>query len=228
MKKFSNILINEGLYDPGIFKVFFLAGGPGSGKTFVTAGAFAGTGLKLVNSDRFLESGLRKANLSLSMPDEEEYFRNIIRTQAKAKTEKQLDLYLKGRLGIVVDGTARNLQLIQSQYNNFKALGYDCYMVFVNTSLDVALERNAKRERTVPEYITKKSWETVQANIGKLQNVFGLSNFFVVDNNRSEQELVSQTLSRVGSIVRRLLNTPIRSYIAKRWMAKERAAKRRW
>ena len=100
-------------------------------------------------------------------------------------------------------------------------------MVFVNTSLEVALERNAKRERTVPEYITKKSWETVQANIGKLQNIFGLSNFFVVDNNRSEQELVSQTLSRVGAIVRRLLNTPIRSYIAKRWMAKERAAKRR-
>jgi len=101
-------------------------------------------------------------------------------------------------------------------------------MIFVNTSLEVALERNAKRERSVPEYITKKSWETVQANIGKLQNIFGLSNFFVVDNNRSEQELVSQTLSRVGAIVRRLLNTPIRSYIAKRWMAKERAAKRRW
>ena len=39
--------------------------------------------------------------------------------------------------------------------------------------------------------------------------------------------LISQTLRRVGSIVRRLLNTPIRSYIAKRWMAKERAAKRR-
>ena len=27
--------INEGVYDPGIFKAFFLAGGPGSGKTFV-------------------------------------------------------------------------------------------------------------------------------------------------------------------------------------------------
>ena len=28
-------------------------------------------------------------------------------------------------------------------------------MIFVNTSLDVALERNRRRERTVPEYITK-------------------------------------------------------------------------
>ena len=50
MKKLNQI-ITEGVYDPGIFKAFFLAGGPGSGKTFVTRSAFAGTGLKLVNSD---------------------------------------------------------------------------------------------------------------------------------------------------------------------------------
>ena len=50
MKKLNQILA-EGVYDPGIFKAFFLAGGPGSGKTFVTQSAFAGTGLKIVNSD---------------------------------------------------------------------------------------------------------------------------------------------------------------------------------
>ena len=75
--------INEGVYDPGIFKAFFLAGGPGSGKTFVTSSAFAGTGLKLVNSDIKFERDLRKANLSLKMPDEEEYFRSIIRKDTK-------------------------------------------------------------------------------------------------------------------------------------------------
>ena len=32
-----------------------------------------------------------------------------------------------------------------------KLLGYDCYMVFVNTSLDVALERNRTRSRSIPE-----------------------------------------------------------------------------
>jgi predicted ATPase len=57
--------LNEGVYDPGIFKAFFLAGGPGSGKTFVTQSAFAGTGLKVVNSDAAFEKGLRTANLSL-------------------------------------------------------------------------------------------------------------------------------------------------------------------
>ena len=43
-------------------------------------------------------------------------------------------------------------------------------MIFVNTSLDVALERNKRRERSVPEYITRKSHAIVQSNIGKFQN----------------------------------------------------------
>jgi len=99
-------------------------------------------------------------------------------------------------------------------------------MIFVNTSLDVALERNRKRERVVPEYVTRKSWDTVQSNIGKFQNFFGLSNFIVVDNNKSEIELTTITMNKVNNVVRRLLNTPIKSYIAKRWMAKERMKKR--
>ena len=81
--------LKEGIYDPGIFKAFFLAGGPGSGKSFVTQSAFAGTGLKVVNSDSAFESGLKKTNLSLKMPDEEEYFRNIIRQRAKTTTGNQ-------------------------------------------------------------------------------------------------------------------------------------------
>ena len=39
--------------------------------------------------------------------------------------------------------------------------GYDCFMVFVNTDLKVALERNKKRERVVPEDIVKQSWQEV-------------------------------------------------------------------
>jgi cytidylate kinase len=226
VKSFEQIL-SEGLYDPGIFKAFFLAGGPGSGKSFVTRNVFSGSGLKIVNSDIIFENSLKKMGLSLSMPDEEQYFRDIMRTRAKATTENQLDLYIKGRLGLVVDATGRDFNIIQSQAGLLKQLGYDCYMVFVNTSLEVALERNFKRERVVPEYITKQSWQGVQNNIGKFQNYFGMENFIVVDNSRSEQELVTITMNKINSVVRRFLNTPIKSYIAKRWMAKERMARRK-
>lgn len=226
MKTFEQIL-SEGLYDPGIFKAFFLAGGPGSGKSFVSRNIFAGTGLKFVNSDTFFERSLKNAGLSLSLPDEEQYFRDMLRTQAKARAENQASLYVQGRLGLVIDSTGRDYNVIHNQASQLKQLGYDCYMIFVNTSLEVALERNAKRERTVPEYITKTSWQGVQNNIGKFQNFFGMENFIVVDNSRSEQELVTLTMSKVNNIVRRFLNTPIKSYIAKRWMAKERIARRK-
>ena len=226
MKSYEQIL-SEGLYDPNIFKAFFLAGGPGSGKSFVARNVFSGTGLKLVNSDIILENSLKKVGLSMSMPDEEQYFRDILRTRAKAIVDNQIDLYVKGRLGLVIDATGRDYNIISRQFSALQLLGYDCYMVFVNTSLNVALERNAKRERVVPEYITKNSWQSVQDNIGRFQNLFGLANFVVVDNSKSEQELVTQTMNKVNSVIRRFLTTPIKSYIAKRWMAKERMARRK-
>jgi len=220
--------INEGVYDPGIFKAFFLAGGPGSGKTFVTQSAFAGTGLKVVNSDRSFERGLKQANLSLKMPDEEEYFRNIIRQKAKTTTASALDTYIKGRLGLVIDATGRDLQLVQSQVALLRHIGYDCYMVFVNTSLDVALERNKIRPRSIPEYIVKNNWQGVQANIGSFQRLFSPNKMLIVDNNRSEKELVTMVLSQASRFIRSRLRTKPESGIAMSWIKKELELKRRW
>ena len=219
--------INEGVYDPGIFKAFFLAGGPGSGKTFVTSSAFAGTGLKLVNSDIKFERDLRKANLSLKMPDEEAYFRDIIRKGAKAFVGKQLDQYLKGRLGLIIDSTARDYSVIQRQYNLLRNIGYDCYMVFVNTSLDVAIERNRTRSRSIPEYIVQKSWKGVQANMGAFQKVFGHSKMLIVDNNRDDKELVTQTLNTASRFIRSRLRTKPENGIAMSWIKRELEAKKR-
>lgn len=230
MKKFDDIRyqdLQEGLYDPNIFKAFFLAGGPGSGKTFVTRSAFAGTGLRVINSDNAFENALRKNNLSLKMPEDEAEARDIVRARAKATTGNIMDLSIKGRLGMVVDGTGRDYDKIKSQVAQLKQLGYDCYMVFVNTSLEVALERNAKRERSVPEYITRKSWSGVQANIGKFQNLFGVSNMLIIDNSKDDRELTTVVMNKVGKGVRKMLGNKIQSYTAKRWMATERRLRRR-
>ena len=219
--------IYEGVYDPGIFKAFFLAGGPGSGKTFVTQSAFAGTGLKLVNSDVKFERDLRKANLSLKMPDEEKYFRDRIRQSAKEFAGKQMDTYLKGRLGMIVDSTARDYPSIQRQYNLLRNIGYDCYMIFVNTSLDVALERNRTRSRSIPEYIVQKSWKGVQANMGAFQKVFGHSKMLIVDNNKDDKELVTQTLNTASRFIRSRLRPKPETQIAMSWIKREFEAKKR-
>ena len=72
-------------------------------------------------------------------------------------------------------------------------IGYDSYMIFVNTSLDVALERNKNRPRSIPEYIVTNSWNGVQRNI--FQRIFSPNRMLIVDNNRSEKELVTITLN---------------------------------
>ena len=226
MKKLNQIL-REGVYDPGIFKAFFLAGGPGSGKTFVTRSAFAGTGLKLVNSDAAFERGLKKAGLSLKMPDVEEYFRNIVRAKAKMTTATQLDTYVQGRLGLVIDATGRDMNVINTQKRMLDQLGYDSYMIFVNTSLDVALERNKNRPRSIPEYIVTNSWNGVQRNIGQFQRIFSPNRMLIVDNNRSEKELVTLTLNTASKFIRSQLSSTPQNLQAKQWIANELQAKKR-
>ena len=226
MKKLNQIL-REGVYDPGIFKAFFLAGGPGSGKTFVTRSAFGGTGLKLVNSDASFERGLKKAGLSLKMPDEEEYFRDIVRAKAKMTTATQLDTYVQGRLGLVIDATGRDLNVINNQKRLLDQIGYDSYMIFVNTSLEVAIERNQNRPRSIPEYIVTNSWNGVQRNIGQFQRIFSPNRMLIVDNNRSEKELVTLTLNTAAKFIRGQLRTTPQNLQAKQWIANELQAKKR-
>ena len=217
------VQLNEGLYDPGIFKAFFLAGGPGSGKSFVTASAFAGSGLKLVNSDVAFERNLKKAGLSMKMPDEEEYFRNIIRQQAKKLTITQLDTYIKGRLGLVIDSTGRDYDTIARNVSMLKQLGYDCYMVFVNTSLEVALKRNQMRARKLPDAIVINSHRQIQQNIGKLQRIFGTNNFVIVDNNKPAEDVNPS----VHKAIRRMINRKPTSYQAVSWIKRELQKRKR-
>ena len=216
--------ITEGVYDKGIFKAFFLAGGPGSGKTFVTQNVFSGSGLKLVNSDQQFERKLIAADYSLSMPPEEITGREIIRQSAKRLTADLMTNYLMGRLGLIIDGTARNYPLIERQVQLLRTtLGYDSYMIFVNTSLDVALERNAGRIRRVPVDVTKQSWKTVQSNMGKFQYLFGRKNFVIVDNNNANEDI----LKKVAKKIRTMMNNPIQSFTAKRWIVNQLKIKRR-
>ena len=230
MKNFDDIRfqdLQEGLYDPNIFKAFFLAGGPGSGKTFVTRNAFGGTGLRQINSDSAFENALRKNGLSLKMPEDEAEARDILRARAKGTTDKTMDLSIKGRLGMVIDGTGRDYDKIARQKAILDQLGYDCYMIFVNTSLDVALKRNQNRPRSIPDYIVTNSWNGVQQNIGQFQRIFSPNKMLIIDNNRDEKELVTQTLNQAAKFIRSQLRAKPDNYIAKQWIAKEIQAKKR-
>ena len=181
----------EGINDPGVFKAVFMAGGPGSGKSLAAKKlGFGSMGLRPVNSDQSFEMGLKKAGLSLKMPESEEEQRDAIRVHAKAITGKRQEMYLKGRLGIVIDSTARDVKNIVKQRKLLQDLGYETAMVFVNTSLETALDRNRTRERSIPDKIVKDNHAQVRQVMGKFQNAFGRANFFIVDNDGDLKDAV--------------------------------------
>tara|TARA_B100000035_G_C20996530_1_gene552782 strand:- start:292 stop:1611 length:1320 start_codon:yes stop_codon:yes gene_type:complete len=117
------------------------------------------------------------------MPESEEEQRDAIRVHAKAITGRRQEMYLKGRLGIVIDSTARDVKGVLKQKKLLQNLGYETAMVFVNTSLETALDRNRERERSIPDDIVKSNHGVVRTNMGKLQTAFGRQNFFIVDND---------------------------------------------
>ena len=214
--------LQEGVYDPNIFKAFFLAGGPGSGKSYVVQRTTGGLGMRVVNPDTAFEKLLRDANLSLKMPETEQGPRDVVRAKAKALEMKRKQNYIKGRLGLIIDGTGHDFEKITKQARELENLGYDTHMIFVNTSLDVALERNQMRPRSIPEKIVTQSWKDVQKNIGKFSNFFK-GRFIIVDNNDPNEPPHIEVFKRV----RNLAKKKVQNTRAKQWIARELELKKR-
>ena len=221
-------ILTEGVYDPGIFKVVFTAGGPGSGKSYVASNLFgmpekmpfvSANGLKGVNSDSAFETYMEKAKMSpdLAKLDSTQFKQAMtLRDKAKRVTAKRMTQFINGKLGMLIDGTGKDYGKIQKMKAELTKRGYDCFMVFVNTDLTVALDRNSKRDRVLPEKIVKTSWQAVQNNLGKFQSLFGASNMLVVDNSEYKD---------FGKVVKKAANSfvkrPIKNHIAKNWIKKE-------
>ena len=233
-------LIIEGVDDPGILKCVFMAGGPGSGKSFTAMEIFgidkrfksslSSFGLKSVNSDAAFEAGLRKngidpKDLARIEKEEPELWDTItkdpngIRNKAKQLTQKQKAFYEAGRLGMIIDGTGHDYGKIDKLKKHSESLGYDNYMVFVNTSLEVAKERNLKRDRVLPDNLLTKSWQDVQNNLGKFQNLFG-NNFRIVDNT-VYKPIAPDVQKAVNSFIRK----PVYNKIGQKWIDTARALK---
>jgi hypothetical protein len=73
------------------------------------------------------------------------------------------------------------------------------------------------RPRKVPIDIVKKSHAEIQQNMGKLQMLFGMKNFYVIDNNKANDDILAKAYKMVARIVKK----PITNRVAKMWMRKE-------
>ena len=238
-------LLTEGVFDKGILKAVFMAGGPGSGKSYVAQEIFGipkkvnvtASGIKTVNSDTEFEFLLKKygfetvgGGLDIDLwPEDvfdaiaggdEDSENMTVRKKAKLLTRARKEQYMNGRLGMIIDGTGHDFQKIKKEKEKLEKIGYDCYMIFVNTSLDVALKRNEERTRTLPEDILTKSWKDVQKNLGGFQSLFGSSNFVIVDNSKFLKPEEAQ--KKFGRLTKKYLDKfikkPVKNPKGKKWI----------
>ena len=261
-KKLFVEMITEGVDDPGILKCVFLAGGPGSGKSYTAKEIFgvgktsissvSAGGLKLVNSDTAFEKALKDNGINpkdLGKFEKEdpkmwdfiagEDNPNSIRNQAKKITKQQQAFYEAGRLGMIIDGTGDEVTKIKEKKKHAESLGYDCYMVFVNTSLEVALERNATRDRTLSEKLVTEIWKACQNNLGAFQSLFS-GNFIIVDNTEykkykskfrdrksGEVKFVDTNIAQnIQKAIDSFLRKPLYNQIGKKWIETARMLKK--
>ena len=224
--------VEEGVNDPHIFKAVFLAGGPGSGKSFVANKMLKGSGLKTVNSDDIYEYLMKKKDMDMADP-------SVIaspagqetRNKAKDLTNKrQGDIttgkggYLEGRLGLIIDGTGKDVAKVAKASEQLKNLGYDTMMLFVNTSEDVAQERNKQRARSIPAEMVTNMWRQVQQNLMKFQQLFGAGNFHIVDNSGGlEDPDRKANFLEVDRAIDKFLMSPPRDRRAKQWMQDQKS-----
>lgn len=225
MQSFQTFL-DEGVNDPAIFKAIFLAGGPGSGKSFIVGKTgLTSMGYKVVNSDDAFEASMRKAGMSMTPDNIFSPEGQKLRGGAKNLTGKKQAMYIKGRLGLIIDGTGKDPDKIMKQAKMLKDLGYDTAMIFVNTDMDTALDRNRQRERQLPDKEVEEYWKAVQRNVGKFQRMFGKENFLVVDNSTGK-DYNKETL-RSYRDAQKFTKKEVQNAKAQKWIKQEREKARR-
>lgn len=212
--------VKEGVNDPAIFKAVFLVGGPGSGKSYVAKQlGLNALGYVNVNSDIAFEYLMKKHDLSPKMPPQEKEKRDVVRQRAKDITANKSELAIEGRLGVIIDGTGDDFEKVSKLKENFDQLGYNTYLVVVNTKLDVARKRNQQRQRTVPDDLVVDSWHAVQNNIGKFSQIF--ENISIIDNSGDISDTQNQIQNAYKKIVR-FTNQAPNKQTARTWIQQQK------
>jgi cytidylate kinase len=218
------LLYIEGVYDPHIFKAIFMTGPMGAGKSTVAKKLVGGTGLRSLNLDNFNELMIKKGQVEGGnlTPDQLQ--------QSWEKVQKQKTNFLEGRLGLLIDGSGRNIDDIKENLEKLLLLGYDIACIMVNVDVDVSIERAKKRAamqaaqhgagRNVPEDLQRRTHADIQRNIPALQKIFK-NNFFEIDNTNTPN------LEAVQKLINRFMSMPPSKPAALQWIQQQKQQRRR-
>lgn len=208
--------LREGANDPGIFKAVIVIGGPGSGKSFIIKELGLGVyGLKHLVSDKVFVHLMHKYGKTLDLEKAGDY--SAIRSKAKKITKNNYYLYLKGRLGLVIETTSFHLDKTVKYVKLLKRLGYDVKLVYINTSEEVAVGRNKSRDRKVPDEIVRHIHSTMRRNVKKLVSYFSEKDVIVIENSGGLESL-KKKIEIVRKRLKGWIQMPSKNPKAKKWI----------
>ena len=194
----------ESVNDRGIFKAVFFAGIPGAGKSYVLNKISDGGVMpRVVNTDIYTEYLSKKFGRDIS--GEFDVHVDMI----KKVTVNQLSGYVNGALPLFVDGTSNSASSLFKREGILKSFGYDTGMVYIDTDLDVAIERSKERDRKVPEEFIRKVYESLSKNREYYKNHFE----FFVEVKNSDGELTDKVVMDAYKKVRGFYSSDIQNPI---------------
>jgi predicted kinase len=215
--KFSDYL-SESINDRGIFKAVFFAGSPGAGKSYVSKQVTSGSVQpRLVNTDKAYEYLVHTAGAQFSGTADQYVDKAMQLTQAA------LVNYINGVLPLYIDGTSNSPSSLLQRMGILESFGYDVGMVFINTDLEVALQRAASRERFVPPEFIKQVHAKVNKNKSFYTSKFG-SNFVEITNNGDlTDEVILSGYRKMSGFFESPIQSPIGQDLKERMMGDKQA-----
>jgi len=152
-------------------KAIFTMGLSGSGKSTVLNKRLDIKGFTVIDPDTI------KQEQALYNPKQPEVFHEWSKEQAK---ERQA-LAMANNENIIIDGTGTNTDKMYKNIREMQSNGYFVELLYVRTTLDTALERNANRERVVPEEIIREKHDLINYSLEILSNI--VDKLVIVDND---------------------------------------------
>lgn len=150
-------------------KLIIMAGLPGAGKSFLR--------------DRFFQnlSHIDCDEIKQNLPGYDPKNPSLTHAQSKILEKEQLYTNLANGISFVYDTTAGNSDFIVALSKEAQELGYETTLVHINVRLDIALERNAKRERNVPEEFILDRYAKMESCVSIISKF--TNHFIQIDNN---------------------------------------------
>jgi len=196
-------LINEGINDLGIFKAVFMAGFPGSGKSYTLSKVKSG----------LIEPRMVNVDLYVEFKDPHGGHYEEFYNRSRILLESKLTLYINSVLPLAIDTTSAQSTAVVRRYNILENLGYDLGMIFVNTSSETAWDRIQKRTRKVD----RESFENYYNQIKDTKNFLKSKFPFYIEVSNDVGELTNEVVLDAFKKVSYFYDSPIKNPIGKEY-----------